>query len=58
VEKVMSVSVNRSVALALATVAGVAFGVYNTYWPPVDVGFSLSMLGWAGRVAAADGCCP
>ena len=43
-ELVAAVKVNRRAALAMATVAGVAFGVYNAYYPTVDVTISAPML--------------
>jgi hypothetical protein len=43
-ELIASVKVNRRMALAMATVAGVGFGLYNTYYPTVDVTISVPMI--------------
>jgi hypothetical protein len=43
-ELVTSVKVNRRAALVMATFAGVGFGLYNTYYPTVDVTISVPMM--------------
>ena len=43
-EPIASVMVNRRLALVMATFAGVGFGLYNTYYPTVDVTISVPMI--------------
>jgi hypothetical protein len=45
-EKVASISVNRRAALGMAMCVGVGFGLYNTYWPTVDVSITPGLVVW------------